>query len=143
MGFKEHEEIDLVCDWRHIVLQYVLIETKSKTTSALPPVLYAYLKHQWYTAGNREELENTFKLLQDFSQQLSIDIGVRPNFPNMNSNPEPTHPTLQFSSIIQSSSGRSQQITIYEQLLAKCYLKLGDWQVDLQEEWDEVTHYLN
>lgn len=84
---------------------------------APPNVVYAQLKYMW-ASGAREDSLN---FLRQFSASLARDL--------------------------QSESGEhSQRGTVSKhkldelsRLLARCYFKQGEWQVELKDDWGSVS----
>ena len=75
-------------------------------------VIYAYLKCNWA----KDDKEDTFSYLHELSTKLARDIqhGTTPR-------DEPV------------GSSESEELS---RLLARCYLRLGERQFALKEEWD-------
>ncbi len=80
---------------------------------APPQVFYAQLKYMWATGAKTEALSH----LIDFTSQMSADLGL--NSQDLVSQPLP-------------SNGNDN---VYTKLLARCFLKQGEWQVALQDDW--------
>ena len=80
-----------------------------------PPVIYACLKHTW-AAGNREA---AFVQMKEFTQNLVDKLGIR----SLND----------VISQVESTNTDSLKLTMM-QLLARCYLKIGQWQNLLRED---------
>jgi FKBP12-rapamycin complex-associated protein len=84
---------------------------------APPNVVYAQLKYMWATGAREESL--TF--LRQFSSSLSRDL--------------------------QSESGEhaqrpgvsKQKLAELSRLLARCFFKQGEWQVELKDDWGSVS----
>lgn len=76
---------------------------------APPHVVYAYFKYTW-AQGSKQ---NTLAWIQGFTLKLTADLGLEsPDF-------------------IPAPEARNE----FTQLLARCYLKLGEWDVALREDW--------
>lgn len=90
------------------------------TTHNAPPVLYAYLKHMWAT-GTKED---AFQKMKDLTKNLVDKLGI-------------TH-SHDVQLFIDNSKGDANKLAMVK-LLARCYLKLGEWQVALHEELNEVS----
>ncbi|GAA93365.1 uncharacterized protein L969DRAFT_91224 [Mixia osmundae IAM 14324] len=80
-----------------------------------PHVIYAHLKFMW-ASGAREE---TLAYLRDFTARLSQDLGLQ------GSGDRRAQTELLMSDSLQD----------YTHLLARCYYKLGEWQMTLQDDW--------
>ncbi|KAM0752153.1 FAT-domain-containing protein [Meredithblackwellia eburnea MCA 4105] len=85
--------------------------------SGPPQVIYAHLKYMWAT-GAREE---TLTFLREFTAKLSSDLGL-----HIESDEQHT------TSRELAESGRLPEFT---KLLARCYYKLGEWQMALQDNF--------
>ncbi|ORX99768.1 PtdIns-3-kinase tor2 [Basidiobolus meristosporus CBS 931.73] len=86
-------------------------------SSAPPQIVYAYLKHKWAT-GHKED---TITFLREFTAAKSKELG----FDEHNVNTELVHGDPAYEQ--------------YTRLLARCYLKQGEWQMALQDDWSEET----
>ena len=86
-------------------------------TKAPPNVVYAQLKYMWAT-GAREESLN---FLRQFSTSLSRDLQAE-------TGETPLH-----------SSVPKQKLSELSKLLARCYFKTGEWQVELADDWGSVS----
>lgn len=87
-------------------------------TKAPPNVVYAQLKYMWATGAKEESLN----FLRQFSISLSRDLQVE-------SSEHSTHHT----------GVSKQKLTELSKLLARCYFKLGEWQVELEDNWGSVS----
>lgn len=89
--------------------------------SGPPPVIYAHLKYLWAT-GARDE---TLAFLRVFTGRLSSDLGL----PTSDSNQgQRSHPSQELQ--------MSGKVAEYTKLLARCYYKLGEWQMTtIEEDW--------
>ncbi|GAO47492.1 hypothetical protein G7K_1698-t1 [Saitoella complicata NRRL Y-17804] len=96
------------------------ISDMSSAIRAPPSVVYAHLKFTWATGGRREALHN----LREFTAKMSHDLGL---------NASESYP----KALTHDQAG--QNIESYTRLLARCYLKQGEWQVALQDRWNEQT----
>jgi FKBP12-rapamycin complex-associated protein len=83
---------------------------------APPNVVYAHLKYMWATGARDESL----RFLRQFSSNLSRDLQS-----------ETTEHT-------QRPGVSKQKLDELSRLLARCYFKQGEWQVELKGSWDEV-----
>ncbi|KAJ3878338.1 phosphatidylinositol 3-kinase [Lentinula edodes] len=91
---------------------------EQQSLKASPDVVYAHLKYLWATGLQQE----SFKYLQEFSNKVSNDML------------ENEH---------QRSSAMRQRGDQLSRLLARCYFKLGDWQVQLNNNWSSDPHLVN
>ncbi|KAL8292423.1 hypothetical protein RQP46_001035 [Phenoliferia psychrophenolica] len=83
-----------------------------------PPVIYSHLKYLWAT-GAREE---TLTFLRAFTAKLANDLGL-----HLENGDEPNAASREIM-----ESGLLPERT---RLLARCYYKLGEWQMALQDNW--------
>ena len=91
-----------------------LPDVVQQQTSAGPPhVIYTHLKLMW-AKGERED---TLSYLRDFAQHLSSDLGLDTGGPTN-----------------QELLG-SPHLADYTHLLARCYFKLGEWQMAQHDDW--------
>lgn len=84
---------------------------------APPQVIYAQLKYM-YTSNPQQALEH----LMDFTSSMTRDLKLDAD--NLISQPLPSE-----------QSGATPEIQQYTKLLARCFLKQGEWQVALQGAW--------
>jgi FKBP12-rapamycin complex-associated protein len=84
---------------------------------APPNVVYAQLKYMWST-GAREESLN---FLRQFSASLARDLQVESKDHS------------------QRSGVGKPKLDELSRLLARCYFKQGQWQVELKEDWGAVS----
>jgi FAT domain. len=87
---------------------------------ALPNVVYARLKYMWAT-GAREESLN---FLRVFSASLQSDLQTESN----------EH--------AQRPGVSKQKLSELSKLLAQCYFKQGEWQVELKDDWGSVSGFI-
>jgi FKBP12-rapamycin complex-associated protein len=81
-----------------------------------PQVVYACLKHLW-ASGNQK---HAFDQMKTFTQMISSTLGIK------------------CLEDITSRSDISGTVNKMMKLLARCYLKIGDWQIgQLHEGWSE------
>ncbi|KAK4703758.1 serine/threonine-protein kinase mTOR, partial [Phenoliferia sp. Uapishka_3] len=85
--------------------------------SGPPQVIYAHLKYMW-AAGAREE---TLTFLREFTAKLANDLGLHIENDEQHS-----------ASRELAENGRLPE---YTRLLARCYYKLGEWQMALQDNY--------
>jgi FKBP12-rapamycin complex-associated protein len=98
-------------------LNSLLEEGDDPNTSKAPPqVVYAQLKYMWATGSRREALSH----LIDFTSRMSHDLGLNPD--DLITQPLPQHSNI-------------KNVEEYTRLLARCFLKQGEWQVALQTTW--------
>ncbi|PFH51827.1 hypothetical protein AMATHDRAFT_58344 [Amanita thiersii Skay4041] len=83
-------------------------------TKAPPNVVYAQLKYMWASGAKEESLD----FLRQFSLNLSRDL-------------QQQEPIIQ----PQRSAVSKQKLAELSKLLARCYFKQGEWQVDLKDDW--------
>jgi serine/threonine-protein kinase mTOR len=88
-----------------------------------PPVIYACLKHTW-ASGIKDGRELAFKQMRDFTKSLVERLGIM------------TLNDINFQ--IENSKGDEPKLRLIK-LLARCYLKLGEWQSALQDQLNEVS----
>ncbi|KAF9435486.1 phosphatidylinositol kinase- protein kinase tor1 [Entomortierella beljakovae] len=100
-------------------------------TQVTPPqIVYAKLKYMWAT-GVREQ---TLDCLRQFTERLASDLGLG---------------TVDDVGIAMTGANQlNGNVIDYSRLLARCYLKQGEWQFALQDGWtnssieDILTPYL-
>jgi serine/threonine-protein kinase mTOR len=83
---------------------------------APPNVVYAQLKYMW-AAGAREE---SLTFLRQFSASLARDLQA------------------ESSEHAQRTGVSKQKLAELSRLLARCYFKQGEWQMELKEDWGSV-----
>lgn len=88
------------------------------TARAPPPVVYAQLKYMWATGSQKEALNH----LISFTSRMAHDLGLDPS-------------NMIAQSVPQNSSVSQHHIEDYTKLLARCFLKQGEWRVSLQPNW--------
>jgi len=103
-------------------------------SSAVPEVAYAQLKYAWTTGNHRVSLMRLRDFTTSLSDQLTIKTAAaaaadKKNQPNvLNANYDP-----------HANKIRSAELGNIRKLLAKCYLKLGEWQTWLKcGDWTSV-----
>ncbi|ODV94288.1 hypothetical protein PACTADRAFT_4233 [Pachysolen tannophilus NRRL Y-2460] len=89
-----------------------------RPSKASPQVVYAQLKYMWSTGQQREALSH----LVDFTSKLSRDLGLNEN--EAIAQPLPSE-----------VPGAPKHVEEYTKLLARCYLKQGEWKVVLTNNW--------
>ena len=80
-----------------------------------PQVVYAALKHVW-ASGNRE---SAFSQMKAFTENLVAYMG------------------LSFFGDVSKDVRNNSDYSGLLKLLARCYLKFGDWQTSLEEDWND------
>lgn len=84
---------------------------------APPAVIYAHLKFMWACGARVESLS----YLRDFTSNLAEDLGMA----NVDER----------GNLITPDTHASPRLAEFARLLARCYFKLGEWQVAMNEEW--------
>ncbi|KAJ3194365.1 phosphatidylinositol kinase- protein kinase tor1 [Irineochytrium annulatum] len=103
-----------------------LLNTESRDLGVLdmmnnsPHVIYACLKHTWASGVK----EHAFKQMREFTKTLVERLGIA------------TLNDINFQ--IEQNRGDESKLSLVK-LLARCYLKLGEWQISLQEELNDVV----
>ncbi|KAF9525319.1 phosphatidylinositol 3-kinase [Crepidotus variabilis] len=82
-------------------------------TKAPPNVVYAQLKYMWAKGAK----EDSLNFLRQFSGSLASDVIRETNAPT------------------QRAGVSKQKIAELSKLVARCYLKQGEWQIQLKEDW--------
>ncbi|KAI9341262.1 armadillo-type protein [Zopfochytrium polystomum] len=106
-----------------------LLNTESRDLGILdmlnnpPQVIYACLKHTW-ASGVKEVREHAFKQMREFTATLVERLGIV------------TLNDIAYQ--IESNKGDPQKMNLFK-LLARCYLKLGEWQSSLQDELNDTV----
>lgn len=90
----------------------------NKLIKGPPQVVYAYLKHMW-ASGTRDE---SFHIMKTFTSTLASRL-------------EETLKSGNFADDVKSKESIAEQ----SHILARCYAKLGSWQNQIEETWNEVT----
>jgi hypothetical protein len=97
-----------------------LIFTKNRLheqhTKAPPNVVYAQLKYMWATGAKEESLN----FLRQFSSSLSTDLQAE-------AGDAPSH-----------SVALKHKLSELSKLLARCYFKVGEWQIEIADDWGSV-----
>ncbi|CCH60866.1 hypothetical protein TBLA_0D03670 [Henningerozyma blattae CBS 6284] len=88
------------------------------TARAPPPVVYAQLKYLWATGSHREALLH----LVGFTSRMAHDLGLDPN-------------NMIAQNVPQKTNMSPQHVEEFTKLLARCFLKQGEWRVSLQVGW--------
>ncbi|KAK8078846.1 armadillo-type protein [Apiospora phragmitis] len=116
-----------------------------------PPIMYAILKYQWEYGQTpdlrkKEYPENTLACLRAFTSDISRQFDVvRSNIqPQVSNDLGVMAPTNEFGYPVSNPQAQAQRINLrsldelneYTHLLAKCYLRQGEWQVALnKDDW--------
>lgn len=104
-------------------LNYLLEEGSPENPSRAPPqVVYAQLKYMWARKQQKEALRH----LVDFTTRMSQDLGLNPN--DLITQPLPSE-----------GPGVPKHVEEYTKLLARCFLKQGEWQIELKNNWKTET----
>lgn len=88
------------------------------TARAPPPVVYAQLKYLWATGSQKEALRH----LIGFTSRMAHDLGLDPS-------------NMIAQSVPQNSIIAPHHVKDYTKLLARCFLKQGEWRISLQSNW--------
>ena len=84
---------------------------------APPAVIYAHLKFMWACGAHAESLS----YLRDFTASLAEDLGLAGVDEN--------------GSLVVPDVSAAPRMADFARLLARCYFKLGEWQVTMNEDW--------
>lgn len=104
-------------------LNSLLEEGSPENPSRAPPqVVYAQLKYMWAKGQQKEALRH----LVDFTTRMSQDLGLNPN--DLITQPLPSE-----------GPGIPKHVEEYTKLLARCFLKQGEWQIALNNNWRSET----
>lgn len=104
-------------------LNFLLEEGSPENPSRAPPqVVYAQLKYMWAKGQQKEALRH----LVDFTTRMSQDLGLNPN--DLITQPLPSE-----------GPGIPKHVEEYTRLLARCFLKQGEWQISLNSKWRTET----
>lgn len=72
----------------------------------------------------KEQPEDTLNFLRQFSASLAADV------------------TRETNAQTQRPGVSKEKIAELSKLVARCYLKQGQWQADLKDDWSQVRHEL-
>lgn len=89
---------------------------------APPQVVYAQLKYMWAKGLGKEALRH----LVDFTTRMLQDLGLNPD--DLITQPVPV-----------DGPGVPKHVEEYTRLLARCFLKQGEWQIVLNSNWRTET----
>ncbi|KAJ1558413.1 phosphatidylinositol kinase- protein kinase tor1, partial [Cladochytrium tenue] len=107
-----------------------LLTTESRDLDVLdmknnpPQVVYACLKHAWasWATGGKAVREHAYVQMREFTVSLVERLGI--------------HSAEDISFQIENSRGDEARMSLFK-LLARCYLKIGEWENALQDELSE------
>ncbi|KAI8609347.1 hypothetical protein BC830DRAFT_1151012 [Chytriomyces sp. MP71] len=85
-----------------------------------PSVVYACLKHTWASNG-KEGKERAFEEMRQFTMNIIDRLGIE---------------SLSEMASLKDSNTEDSEMQMLFKLLARCYLKLGEWQTELEEDLD-------
>lgn len=104
-------------------LNNLLEEGSSENPTRAPPqVVYAQLKYMWAKGQRKEALRH----LVEFTTRMTQDLGMNPN--DLITQPIPS-----------DGPGIPKHVEEYTRLLARCFLKQGEWQIVLNNNWRTET----
>ncbi|KAK9465831.1 armadillo-type protein [Lipomyces arxii] len=129
----------------------IVTSSQSYAGRAPPQVVYAQLKYMWATGNQQAALDH----LYDFTTKMSKDLGL--NTTDLMTQPLPSELVISTSlanmSLTTSSANGAiingamnatgpngslaakKKVEEYTKLLARCFLKQGEWQIALQDSW--------
>ncbi|WFD05627.1 non-specific serine/threonine protein kinase [Malassezia vespertilionis] len=84
---------------------------------APPAVIYSHLKFMWACGARSESLS----YLRDFTQNLAEDLGMASLDEKQN--------------LLMPDMRAAPRLAEFARLLARCYFKLGEWQVAMNNDW--------
>ena len=145
-------------------LQSIQVDSNSDPlygSSGVPEVMYAQLKYQWSTGQHQSSLQRLREFTAGLSEQLASQSAMAAaaaarNQPNgMNAMYEMNGNLNQgVNGTNHGANASASEIASTRKLLAKCYLKLGDWQTilkngdwksdhvhDILASYSAATHY--
>ena len=85
-------------------------------SKAPPNVVYAQLKYMWAKGST----EDSLNFLRQFTGSLAADIARETNAQT------------------QRPNVSKDKITELSKLVSRCYLKQGEWEVKLRDDWSQV-----
>ncbi|KAI7861526.1 armadillo-type protein [Spinellus fusiger] len=106
-------------------------EGTTPNTNPHPKIVYARLKHMWYSASQSTNEEclalriRALTILREFTAQRTQDLGLNPD-------------DMAVSMPIDSSR-IADDVAEYTRLLSRCYLRQGEWQRGISYELTEET----
>lgn len=98
----------------------LLLDVDQDSSRAPPQVVYAQLKFMWATGNQQDAL----KYLIDFTTRMSHDLNL-------------SNDDLILQPLPTENPGSTEEIGDYTKLLARCFLKQGEWQVSLNPDWKQ------
>ncbi|KAI9793200.1 MAG: phosphatidylinositol kinase- protein kinase tor1 [Peltula sp. TS41687] len=105
-------------------LNYLKGSSGSAVTETPPQVQYAQMKYMWATGSQREALAK----LRVFTTRITDDIAKADNSKG--------DPVTNGESTRKNTAETNKVAINYSKLLARCYLKQGEWQIALQRgDW--------
>lgn len=96
--------------------------SSEKPTWAPPQVVYAQMKYMWAKGEQKKALG----YLVDFARRVSQGLGLNPE--ELITQPLPS-----------AGPGMRKHVQEYTKLLARCYLKQGEWYIALNSNWKTDT----
>ncbi|KAI9833190.1 MAG: hypothetical protein M1819_003813 [Sarea resinae] len=105
----------------------------SASGPAPPQVMYAQLKYMWSTGHQQEALLN----LKEFTARMSEDLAAsRPSIPSTNGT-NGVNGLQPMNGVNVNVTSNLKDYENYSKLLARCYLKQGEWQTAMQKgDWN-------
>ncbi|KAI9820202.1 MAG: phosphatidylinositol kinase- protein kinase tor1 [Pycnora praestabilis] len=104
----------------------------SSSTQAPPQVMYAHLKYMWSIGHQKEALVHLKDFVNTMSEDLSLRNGSTPATNGFNG----ANGLREVNGINGNAQPPIKNMDEYTKLLAKCYLKQGEWQTALQRgDW--------
>ncbi|KAJ7066549.1 phosphatidylinositol 3-kinase [Mycena amicta] len=98
------------------------VQVTGHHVEAPPAVVYAQLKFMWAAGAS----EDTILFLRQFIDNLINDLEAE----DKSKEADP-----------QTAAAKQPRVTVVSKLLARCYYKLGEWQVKLRPGWVSEPHY--
>ena len=93
------------------------MEASTSGPKAPPAVIYSHLKFMWACGARSESLS----YLREFTSNLAEDLGLAA--------------VDEHANLVLPDLRASPRLAEFARLLARCYFKLGEWQVALNDEW--------
>lgn len=107
------------------------IDSEGNTGNPHPKIVYAQLKHMWHSASQVSGESSTviktraLEILRDFTANKTRELGLNPD--------------EMVVSLPIDTSRISEDAAEYTRLLARCYLRQGEWQRGLSHELTDET----
>lgn len=107
------------------------IDSEGNTGNPHPKIVYAQLKHMWHSASQVSGESSTviktraLEILRDFTANKTRELGLNPDEMAV--------------SLPIDTSRISEDAAEYTRLLARCYLRQGEWQRGLSHELTDET----